>query len=206
MAERRGVSMSPNGLEVLLPLERVDPEGASRLTEAILSQYSTYRELTRERVAAYVTDVTALNELLRCLSEHRQRETVVRRFGLLGSVDTYRAIGLDYGVDKVSIQSSYLRALATLREEIDRKEAERLWSEATTEVERLAVPLEILRLSIRERNCIKRVWCAPTEFKTLGALVQLTEQDLYDVRGIGRLTVERTKAGLKKLGLSLKTM
>jgi len=64
----------------------------------------------------------------------------------------------------------------------------------------LDLPIEALDLSERPRNCLRRA-----QVKTVGELVQRTEDDLLNITNFGQKSLEEVIAKLDELGLSLST-
>jgi len=62
-----------------------------------------------------------------------------------------------------------------------------------------SVPVEELRLSNRALNCLKR-----HGVNTLDQLIQMSEEDLYDLRGMGDKLVEEVAERLAERGLTVK--
>ena len=62
----------------------------------------------------------------------------------------------------------------------------------------LDLPIEALDLSERPRNCLRRA-----QVKTVGELVQMTEDDLLNITNFGQKSLEEVTAKLDELGLSL---
>ncbi len=62
----------------------------------------------------------------------------------------------------------------------------------------LDLPIEALDLSERPRNCLRRA-----QIKTVGELVQQTEDDLLNITNFGQKSLEEVAAKLDELGLSL---
>ncbi len=62
----------------------------------------------------------------------------------------------------------------------------------------LDLPIEALDLSERPRNCLRRA-----QIKTVGELVQQTEDDLLNITNFGQKSLEEVTAKLDELGLSL---
>ncbi len=63
----------------------------------------------------------------------------------------------------------------------------------------LELPIEALDLSERPRNCLRRA-----QIKTVGELVQKTEDDLLNITNFGQKSLEEVTAKLDELGLSLR--
>ena len=63
----------------------------------------------------------------------------------------------------------------------------------------LDLPIEALDLSERPRNCLRRA-----QVKTVGELVQRTEDDLLNITNFGQKSLEEVTAKLDELGLSLR--
>ena len=64
----------------------------------------------------------------------------------------------------------------------------------------LDLPIEALDLSERPRNCLRRA-----QVKTVGELVQKSEDDLLNITNFGQKSLEEVIAKLDELGLSLST-
>ncbi len=62
----------------------------------------------------------------------------------------------------------------------------------------LDLPIEALDLSERPRNCLRRA-----QVKTVGELVQMTEDDLLNITNFGQKSLEEVTVKLDELGLSL---
>jgi len=62
----------------------------------------------------------------------------------------------------------------------------------------LDLPIEALDLSERPRNCLRRA-----QVKTVGEIVQKTEEDLLNITNFGQKSLEEVIAKLDELGLSL---
>jgi DNA-directed RNA polymerase subunit alpha len=62
----------------------------------------------------------------------------------------------------------------------------------------LDLPIEALDLSERPRNCLRRA-----QVKTVGEIVQKTEDDLLNITNFGQKSLEEVIAKLDELGLSL---
>lgn len=60
-------------------------------------------------------------------------------------------------------------------------------------------PVEVLSLSVRSRNVLRRL-----QVETLGALCALTEADLLSCRNCGRRTVAELRDVLTRFGLALR--
>lgn len=69
----------------------------------------------------------------------------------------------------------------------------------TVDEEVLKVPVSKLQLSVRARRCLESLG-----IKTLGELVQRTEQELLEVRNFGQTSLSEIKEQLAKYGLTLK--
>jgi DNA-directed RNA polymerase subunit alpha len=65
----------------------------------------------------------------------------------------------------------------------------------------LDLPIEALDLSERPRNCLRRA-----QIKTVGELVQRTEDDLLNITNFGQKSLEEVIGKLDELGLSLTGM
>ncbi len=63
----------------------------------------------------------------------------------------------------------------------------------------LDLPIEALDLSERPRNCLRRA-----QIKTVGELVQKSEDDLLNITNFGQKSLEEVTAKLDELGLSLR--
>jgi len=63
----------------------------------------------------------------------------------------------------------------------------------------LDLPIEALDLSERPRNCLRRA-----QIKTVGELVQRTEDELLNITNFGQRSLEEVAAKLDELGLSLR--
>ncbi len=73
--------------------------------------------------------------------------------------------------------------------------------ESTQPLERkLAIPLASLDLSVRASNCL-----ASAEIKTVGDLVQWTEDRLLQIRSFGKTSLQEVKRKLEELGLALRS-
>ncbi|MBK5269142.1 MAG: DNA-directed RNA polymerase subunit alpha [Acidimicrobiia bacterium] len=64
----------------------------------------------------------------------------------------------------------------------------------------LDLPIEALDLSERPRNCLRRA-----QVKTVGELVQKTEEELLNITNFGQKSLEEVIAKLDELGLSVST-
>ena len=62
----------------------------------------------------------------------------------------------------------------------------------------LKTPIEELELTVRSYNCLKR-----EDVKTVGELVQKSEQDLLEIRNFGQKSIDEVKGKLDEMGLSL---
>lgn len=62
----------------------------------------------------------------------------------------------------------------------------------------LSSPVDIIELSVRAANCLKRA-----EIKTIGELVGKREEDLLNYKNFGKKSLEEIKVRLKDLGFSL---
>ena len=61
------------------------------------------------------------------------------------------------------------------------------------------MPIEELELSVRSFNCLKRA-----NINTVGDLINKSENDMMNVRNLGRKSLEEIKVKLEELGLGLK--
>ena len=61
------------------------------------------------------------------------------------------------------------------------------------------MPIEELELSVRSFNCLKRA-----NINTVGDLINKSENDMMNVRNLGRKSLEEIKVKLDELGLGLK--
>ena len=64
----------------------------------------------------------------------------------------------------------------------------------------LDLPIEALDLSERPRNCLRRA-----QIKTVGELVEKTEEELLNITNFGQKSLEEVAAKLDELGLSIAT-
>ena len=63
----------------------------------------------------------------------------------------------------------------------------------------LATRVEDMDLTVRSFNCLMRA-----DIKTVGDLVNKTEEEIMKVRNLGRKSLDEVKDKLKSMGLSLK--
>ncbi len=64
----------------------------------------------------------------------------------------------------------------------------------------LAKPIEDMDLTVRSYNCLKR-----EGVRTLGELVQKSEDDLLEIRNFGQKSIDEVKAKLEEMDLGLRT-
>ena len=88
--------------------------------------------------------------------------------------------------------------LGMFREEADERQAPSVEKRAEDE-ELLKKPIGDLELSVRCRNCMERL-----NLRTIGELVQKSEQDLLAVKNFGQTSLDEIKQKLADLGLSLR--
>ncbi|MDA2979598.1 MAG: DNA-directed RNA polymerase subunit alpha [Actinomycetota bacterium] len=69
----------------------------------------------------------------------------------------------------------------------------------TSGQEHLDLPIEALDLSERPRNCLRRA-----QVKTVGELIEKTEEDLLNITNFGQKSLEEVVAKLDELGFGLK--
>jgi DNA-directed RNA polymerase subunit alpha len=83
--------------------------------------------------------------------------------------------------------------------EVVEEEEEESPEEAIDEalLEKLKMPISELELSVRSANCLKEA-----NIKTIGELVQLTEQELLQHRNFGKKSLNELVEILKSMGLS----
>lgn len=62
-----------------------------------------------------------------------------------------------------------------------------------------ATPIEVLELSVRPYNCLKR-----NGIHTLEQLLECSEEDLMNLRNFGQKSMEEIKQKLAEMNLSLK--
>jgi DNA-directed RNA polymerase subunit alpha len=65
-------------------------------------------------------------------------------------------------------------------------------------IRKLRMPVTDLELSVRASNCLETA-----KIRTVGELVQKTEDDLLGVRSFGKTSLKEVKSELEKMGLHL---
>ena len=105
-----------------------------------------------------------------------------------------------------SIMISYLEYFQKLASDPDVKKAAGKFAEETQAVEApetvdlTKIKIDVLDLSVRASNCLKRA-----NIYTLADLVERTEDDLAKIRNLGRKSVDEIIEKLEYEGYSLKT-
>jgi len=102
--------------------------------------------------------------------------------------------------EAAKMMSKLLRMFAEFSGDFRSEEfAEEAEGGAEAEVRAPEARIEELDFSVRTYNCLKKA-----NILTVGELVQITEQDLMNIRNFGRKSLSEVKEKLSQLGLSLK--
>lgn len=147
-----------------------------------------------------VIPIDAIFSPIRVVTYRTENTRVGRRTDydrLILSVETNGAMTPQ---EAVSIAAQILREHLLLFEEQSENELGNIFQTHKEEVRQVkATPIEVLELSVRPYNCLKR-----NGIHTLEQLLECTEEDLMNLRNFGQKSMEEIKQKLAEMNLSLK--
>ena len=140
----------------------------------------------------------------------REREVLKMRSGLYYNKPyTLEEVGKELGVTRERIRQIEAKAIRKIYYYWQRKkrlqefnQANEISKEVITEAKKTKVnnmPIEVLDLSVRSYNCLKRA-----NINTVGELTLKTEKELMRIRNLGRKSLKEIIQKLEERGLYLK--
>jgi DNA-binding CsgD family transcriptional regulator len=131
----------------------------------------------------------------------REKDIIFLRYGFKdGERKTYAEIGKPLNLSPERIRQYVFQAFRKIRM-VNYRNSMKMKSPVVAKVE--INPLEeqvYYLLSVRPANCLRFA-----QIKTVGELIQLTEDDLLKMRKLGEKSLKEIKSMLAKRGLSLKS-
>jgi DNA-directed RNA polymerase subunit alpha len=147
-----------------------------------------------------VVPIDAIFSPVRAVTYRVENTRVGRRTDYDKLILTVETNGAMSPQDAVSIASQIIREHLALFEEQSDNEVGQVFQSRREEVHQVkATPIEVLELSVRPYNCLKR-----NGIHTLEQLLECTEEDLMNLRNFGQKSMEEIKQKLAERNLSLR--
>jgi DNA-directed RNA polymerase subunit alpha len=147
-----------------------------------------------------VVPIDAIFSPVRAVTYRVENTRVGRRTDYDKLILTVETNGAMSPQDAVSIASQIIREHLVLFEEQSDNEVGQVFQSRREEVHQVkATPIEVLELSVRPYNCLKR-----SGIHTLEQLLECTEEDLMNLRNFGQKSMEEIKQKLAERNLSLR--